>query len=721
MLIIIRALILSTLVFFFDYLEDLGTSPFALSLAIFIGTFIGFRLAKSRLTNLAIYLIITGLSLIFYFLKNITITLLLPFFDQALKLDAHILHAELFSLAVILAGLSSFSICRSRNVLTAETMLFVFGFIYFFSSHRQFNFQSPHILGTLAWNFAISPLALLTILGVLLLILVLFYLSFSDPLYSRESKFAEDPEKQESSPIKASGKKNWIATSSPLLVLCSILLIIGNLIYMHYQVQAKDRTSMGVGQGKTENQSPLGFNSALGASNQPTAVVRLEGDYSNNPLSPSLYLRETALSLYNGTEMVAAGTAFDLDVPTVAPDSHFKAENLPIYDYRMPLQQSIFALTDHKLSFAIDFPTTINPLQNPDPKRFKAAYKAYSMVPTFDLKKLSANPVGDPEWDQATRMHYLKTNNDARYLELANKITADISDPVAKATALTKFLSDKSIYTLAPGHDLPANGDQTAPYLFGDMRGYCVHFAHALTYLFRSIGIPARIATGYMTDLSQSRDGHILLRMSDRHAWSEIFISDYGWVPFDPKPEQVESHAETPVDMNLLEELMDLLGPGEEILPKDLTKGDLALEEKSSLPDMPGLHNLWYGFIFIIVSLMIAKLYLWFSWILPLGPEQKAKHYYRSLIARIYDLGLRREFAQTREEYRQTVFSKLSIDIGASTNDFLSKIYSGATNTEVRKHFNAALEEIRKQPLSKKIRALFSLRSLSCLFKKEAW
>ena len=38
----------------------------------------------------------------------------------------------------------------------------------------------------------------------------------------------------------------------------------------------------------------------------------------------------------------------------------------------------------------------------------------------------------------------------------------------------------------------------TAAFLFGNFTGYCVHSAHASVYLWRSLGLPARIGTGYL-------------------------------------------------------------------------------------------------------------------------------------------------------------------------------------------------------------------------------
>ena len=142
--------------------------------------------------------------------------------------------------------------------------------------------------------------------------------------------------------------------------------------------------------------------------------------------------------------------------------------------------------------------------------------------------------------------------------------------------------------------------------------------------MLRSLGIPARIATGYLTDLSQAKDGHILLRMSDRHAWAEAYITQKGWVPFDTQPEQVESHADTQVDLKLLEELMGLVGPGEELFDEDLLDGETGVIEPNSYP-LPAKRYIYITVLGTFLFLLILKLYLRFSCYLP-GNQKKASY-----------------------------------------------------------------------------------------------
>lgn len=712
LLITFRALALAIVIFLIDYFLPLGTSPFILSFACAVGVIFGGICANSRLKILGFISSLLVLTLCLSLTSKLTELFALPYFSDPLELHSIQLHAILVYIAFLLGALSTWTVVRSVHGLSAEVLIIVFSTLYFFAGHRNFNFQSPQILGSLSWSLGYSPLAVLTSLGLALIAVTLIYLRICSGLHEARLNISRH--------FGRSSAQARLKSLLSTLCILGLFVLIGNSIFSRFKVEAEARTANGVGQGKEENQSPLGFNSALGASNQPAALLRLDGDYSDNPFVPMLYLRESALSLYNGVEMVAADASYDQDAITVPPGSHFKTTNDPEWEYRTPVLQSIFLLSDHKLSFAIDYPLSINPLKNPNPSRFKSAYKAYSMAPAFPKSIIKTLTVGDPRWDQQTRSHYLKTSQDPRYAELAKKVSADIDSPIEKALALTSYLTQKAIYTLSPGHDLPENGDQTAPFLFGDMRGYCVHFAHALVYLFRSLDIPARVSTGYLTDLSEARDGHILLRMSDRHAWAEVFITDLGWVPFDPKPEQVESHAESPVDMKLLEELMGLVGPDEEILPTDLTQGEAGLVEPSQWK-IPSQKILLLP-IFALVALMLVKLSLWYSWILPSSTDSKLKRLYRAIAARINDHGISRLEGETRVEYRKRASQSLGLDLLALTPPLNEVFYSNSPSAVAAfELYNQDIKQLSRLPLSKRLKALASPASILRYFARSGW
>jgi hypothetical protein len=52
--------------------------------------------------------------------------------------------------------------------------------------------------------------------------------------------------------------------------------------------------------------------------------------------------------------------------------------------------------------------------------------------------------------------------------------------------------------------------------------------------LMRSMDIPARIVTGYQGGERNNVDGFWVIRQSDAHAWTEVWLADQGWVRVDP-------------------------------------------------------------------------------------------------------------------------------------------------------------------------------------------
>ncbi len=68
--------------------------------------------------------------------------------------------------------------------------------------------------------------------------------------------------------------------------------------------------------------------------------------------------------------------------------------------------------------------------------------------------------------------------------------------------------------------------------------GYCTYYATAAVVMLRSLGIPARIASGFLaTDWSEERSAYVV-RSKDRHDWVEVYFKDLGWVTIDPTPPQ---------------------------------------------------------------------------------------------------------------------------------------------------------------------------------------
>jgi transglutaminase-like putative cysteine protease len=101
--------------------------------------------------------------------------------------------------------------------------------------------------------------------------------------------------------------------------------------------------------------------------------------------------------------------------------------------------------------------------------------------------------------------------------------------------ALTNYLQANFQYSQQLGH-VPAGRDPVDWFLFDVKIGYCEQFATAETLMLRSLGIPARLATGYSTGQYDPVLDQAIVREHDAHAWVEVWFADHGWVPVDPSP-----------------------------------------------------------------------------------------------------------------------------------------------------------------------------------------
>ena len=126
------------------------------------------------------------------------------------------------------------------------------------------------------------------------------------------------------------------------------------------------------------------------------------------------------------------------------------------------------------------------------------------------------------------------------------------------AQKLKKYFEENYTYTLSPGR-LNDGDDFVESFLIDKKYGYCTSFASAAVVILRREGIPARYVQGYSVNVSKQssseteqieqirqRGGYTVkdnytqytVEVTDRsaHAWVEIYIDGYGWLPFEFTP-----------------------------------------------------------------------------------------------------------------------------------------------------------------------------------------
>lgn len=124
---------------------------------------------------------------------------------------------------------------------------------------------------------------------------------------------------------------------------------------------------------------------------------------------------------------------------------------------------------------------------------------------------------------------------------LAHSITDSAETPVDKVLKIRDYFlardeHGKRIYqyTDNPGiPDLP-NASKLMYFLNENHKGYCAYYAGATLFMLRALGIPSRIAVGFLTeDRSDKNKGWYWYYANQAHAWVQVYFPGYGWLDFD--------------------------------------------------------------------------------------------------------------------------------------------------------------------------------------------
>jgi hypothetical protein len=118
---------------------------------------------------------------------------------------------------------------------------------------------------------------------------------------------------------------------------------------------------------------------------------------------------------------------------------------------------------------------------------------------------------------------------------IALKVTAGATTDYDRMVALQTWFRNTGgfSYSLDPA---PGSGiAQLVRFLNTDKVGYCEQFAAAMAVMARTLGIPARVAVGFLSP-QKLEDGSYLYTSDDLHAWPEMYFGGSGWVRFEPTP-----------------------------------------------------------------------------------------------------------------------------------------------------------------------------------------
>jgi transglutaminase-like putative cysteine protease len=135
------------------------------------------------------------------------------------------------------------------------------------------------------------------------------------------------------------------------------------------------------------------------------------------------------------------------------------------------------------------------------------------------------------------RLFQLLTGRLEPYAEVyarAQAVAGETSSPYAAAVALETWLRTTGGFTYSEQPGSTPGLPPLVGFVVDTHVGYCQHFAGAMALMLRLLGIPARVAVGFVP--GHYRDGVWTVTDHTAHAWVEVWFRGYGWLPFDPTP-----------------------------------------------------------------------------------------------------------------------------------------------------------------------------------------
>jgi transglutaminase-like putative cysteine protease len=155
-------------------------------------------------------------------------------------------------------------------------------------------------------------------------------------------------------------------------------------------------------------------------------------------------------------------------------------------------------------------------------------------------------PFGTPNRDDLMHVFLDATYQDDALVQsnrvlydVAKRVVGDAPTPYAATVALESwfrtFKEGGFRYDEQP--PIPVLGEPAlVDFVTNTKRGYCQHFAGAMTLMLRYLGIPARVAAGFTSGSYDSRKHEWKVTDHEAHTWVEVYFPGWGWLPFDPTP-----------------------------------------------------------------------------------------------------------------------------------------------------------------------------------------
>ncbi|NUM56559.1 MAG: DUF3488 domain-containing protein [Candidatus Hydrogenedentes bacterium] len=254
------------------------------------------------------------------------------------------------------------------------------------------------------------------------------------------------------------------------------------------------------------------------------------------------------------------------------------------------------------------------------------SYRAESRVPNWTPAQLRAKP---PQYrmDLESRIAMQK-HTDNRISEeaklLAKSLTDGLETPYDKALAIQTYLKDPSNYSYSTSLESLSTVDPIHDFLFIRKHGHCELFASAMCMMLRSVGVPARVASGFRDGDWSEDDGGFIVRRRHAHLWVEVYLDpEIGWCIFDPSGEADPNDTFLAALQRVLGRYLlmarfmyyrDIIGYSSGIQLSDIadfSMGLIQFDVELMRTSLPSLKSLSTGLPAIVISLFVGVAIVW--------------------------------------------------------------------------------------------------------------
>jgi transglutaminase-like putative cysteine protease len=278
----------------------------------------------------------------------------------------------------------------------------------------------------------------------------------------------------------------------------------------------------------------------------PQIVMRVELPDQPAVERDRLYLRGLAYDQYNGRSWSYSGTR-RRSLSLVAEGTFLArpASSRPSDNLSGTIRQDILLeALDTAVLFAAPFADLVHGefltvqadvmggLHLPFPPSSRIRYSVTSQIPQLVTDERTASVLAYPD---SIRSHYLQVPVGSQQVaDLAHRVIQQATTPFGQTLAIQQHLLNNYRYSLDA--DTATLSHPLEEFLFTRKTGYCEHYATAMVVMLRTVGIPARLVTGFLATEWNEYGGYFTVRQRDAHAWVEVYFPHSGWITMDPTP-----------------------------------------------------------------------------------------------------------------------------------------------------------------------------------------